>query len=60
MGLVLVKSLLQHWRSSVSPMVSTLQLCPMLCVAHSTPLFELLRIFQVCHVDGRRHLQHHM
>lgn len=46
-GLVLVKELLQFWRSEVLPTVKQLDLRHLPRIPADTPMFDVLRLFQV-------------
>jgi CBS domain containing-hemolysin-like protein len=46
-GLVLVKELLQFWRSPDSPRIGQLDVRYMPHIPADTPMFDVLRLFQV-------------
>lgn len=47
-GLILVKELLQFWQAKDAPCVSQLEIRPMPHIPADTPMFDVLRLFQVC------------
>lgn len=47
-GLILVKEVLQFWRCPETPRVSQLSLRPCPRLPADTPMFDMLRFFQVC------------
>lgn len=47
-GLVLVKEMLQFWRAETPPTVDQLDLRHMPRIPADTPMFDVLRLFQVC------------
>lgn len=46
-GLILVKEVLQFWRCAETPRVSQLCLRPLPRLPADTPMFDMLRFFQV-------------
>jgi hypothetical protein len=52
-GLILVKELLQFWQAQNAPCVSQLDIRPMPHIPADTPMFDVLRLFQVCEEGGR-------
>lgn len=46
-GLILVKEVLQFWRCAETPRVSQLSMRPLPRLSAVTPMFDMLRYFQV-------------
>jgi hypothetical protein len=53
-GLVLVKELLQFWRSPDSPRIGQLDVRYMPHIPADTPMFDVLRLFQVRNCAAKR------